>query len=57
MSKHPLIECYEQGQKAFLDGKSDKANRYNFMSEQWMSWLRGYNTARHGKMLSDNNSQ
>lgn len=48
--------AYREGAEAYTAGIPMKTIPYARLSEQGASWLRGWNTARYGAMLSQTES-
>ena len=46
---------YQQGREAYEAGEKMSSLPYSRLSEQGASWLRGWNTARYGHLLSNSN--
>lgn len=53
MNNDVVISAYSEGQDAFIAGKPLMSIPYAKLSEKGISWMRGWHTARFGKMLSE----
>lgn len=49
-SDHPYVKAYKAGFNTY-PAKESKNPHYE-LSEEWFSWKRGWNTAKHGAQLS-----
>lgn len=47
----PLTSAYEEGFGAYISGKT--MNPYNYHSEKWFLWQRGYNTAGYFERMNE----